>query len=183
MEVYKIKPDVNQFQSFLPVDDAIWKTDVLKFDGNSKLQTWQPPPVYVLYPKKALGNFFRISAGAFAFDSAADEMIRGVCEMAGELLPLPYKGETYFVLNVLECIDCLDGDSSKWTLTAGGDRIGVAKYMFYKNRFSESSIFKIPETARGELLTVSGRDEDVEFKSIVERAGLKGILFEKVWQS
>lgn len=39
-----------------------------------------------------------------------------------------------------------------------------------------------PETAKGEVLTVSGlKDPEDEFKSIVEHNGLEGILFEELW--
>jgi hypothetical protein len=33
-------------------------------------------------------------------------------EMAGELLPLPYRGEEYTIVNVTECINCLDHEAT-----------------------------------------------------------------------
>jgi hypothetical protein len=62
------------------------------------------------------------------------------------------------------------------------ERLGIEEHQFHAIRFSESTVFKIPETAMAEILTVSGlKDPEDEFESVVEDEGLEGILFEKVW--
>ncbi len=103
--------------------------------------------------------------------------------MAGELLPLPHRGDLFHLVNVLECVNCLDEQNTKWVLgRTTNARIRVEEYRFHANRLSESTLFKVPETALGEVLTVSGlKDPEDEFKSVVEREGLEGINFEEVW--
>jgi hypothetical protein len=97
--------------------------------------------------------------------------------MAGQLFPLPHNGTTYQLLNVTECINCLDTKKSKFYEDGAPQ-----KYVFHPNRFSESSIFKIPETAKGEVLLVEGaRDPEEEFRALVEKHKLQGVLFEELW--
>ena len=109
-------------------------------------------------------------------------MLRGFLEMSGELLPLPYKGEEYTLLNVTECIDCLDQDKCEWLLNKDtGERIYPLKYVFRPGWFTESPLFKIPETCKGEVLLIEGmRDADREFRAVVKRNGLKGMLFDEL---
>jgi len=48
----------------------------------------------------------------------------------------------------------------------------------------ESSIFKIPQTARADILCYEGLKDPVdEFKPTVEKRGLTGIKFRELWQS
>jgi hypothetical protein len=103
--------------------------------------------------------------------------------MAGELLPLPHQSVLFQLINVLECVNCLDQQNTQWVFgKTTNARIRIKEYHFDARRFSESTLFKIPETAMGEVLTVTGlKDPDDEFKSVVEREGLKGILFEELW--
>ncbi len=103
--------------------------------------------------------------------------------MAGQLLPLPYKGQTYTILNVLECVDALDQDRTQWIYgETTGAKIKIEQYHFYSNRLGESVLFKIPETSRAEVLLVEGlRDAEEEFRFIVAQNNLKGLIFEEVW--
>lgn len=183
MKVFRIRLNSNDFQSFLPVNTNIWETDVLTMNCRSKLTDWNPPTVYVPNPQLKPGNFLELASGAFVVDSIASEALRTILEIAGELLPLPHDEDLFHLLNVLECVNCLDQQRTKWVLgKTTNARIRIAEYHFDANRFSESTVFKIPETASGEILTVSGlKDPADEFKSVVECEGLGGILFEEVW--
>ena len=104
--------------------------------------------------------------------------------MAGELLHLPYMGRLFTLLNILECPDCLDGETSEWVYgRSSGKPIRIAHYSFHKNRFSESTIFKIPQFVRGSVFAVEGiKDPEDEFKHVVDAAGLSGLCFKKVWE-
>jgi hypothetical protein len=183
MKVFRIRLNSNDFQSLLPVDSKVWETDVLKMDCKPKLPAWKPPAVYIGNPKLKQGSFLHLCSGAFVVDSSACEALRTILEMAGELLPLPHQGALFHLMNVLECVNCLDEQNTKWVLgKTTNARIRIKEYHFEASRFSESTLFKIPETAMGEVLTVSGlKDPEDEFKSVVEREGLKGIIFEEVW--
>ena len=84
-------------------------------------------------------------------------------------------------MNVLDCVNCLDEQNTKWVYgKTTHSRIRIKEYHFDASRFSESSLFKIPEKV--EIFTTSGlKDPEDEFKGIVEAEGLQGILFEEVW--
>jgi hypothetical protein len=69
-------------------------------------------------------------------------------ELAGELLPLSHKGKKYYLMNVLECANCLDERSTQWK----SDKetrvpIRILKYEFRSDRFPESTFFKIVASA------------------------------------
>jgi hypothetical protein len=104
-------------------------------------------------------------------------------ESAGELLPLPYRDSLFYLVNVVECLDCLDEQRTNWILgETTGARIRIEHYHFDPSCLSTSTLFKIPQTAKAEVLTVTGvKDPSLEFKTIVERQGLMGLNFEKLW--
>ncbi len=183
MQVFRVRLNSNIFQSLLPDDPNVWETDLLKMDCEPKLSLWRPPAVHIVNPKRKRGSFFHLCSGAFAVDLSKNGDLLAVLEMAGELLPLPFRGELFHLINILECVNCLDEQKTEWVLgKTTKARIRISEYQFHASRFSESSLFKIPETALGEVLTVSGmKDPEDEFKSIVEREELEGILFEELW--
>lgn len=185
MKVFRVRLDSNHFQSLLPVDPEVWRADLLKMDCKPKLPTWKPPACYVTNPKLKRGSFFHFASGSFVVDSQACKSLRTILEIAGELLPLPHGSDAFYLANVLECVNCLDEQNTKWVLgKTTNARIRIKEYHFHPGRFSESTLFKIPETALAEVLTVTGtKDPEDEFKSTVERQGLQGILFEEVWSS
>jgi hypothetical protein len=183
MKVYTLRFDSNNYQRFLPEEEGIWKTGRLKLNCTRKLQEWVPPQIYVPNPTLKKGNFSHLCSGAFVTDSAATEELRDLLEMAGELLPLHYKNEDYALLNVTECMDCLDHDRTEWELgKTTGAKIRIIRHVFRPNRLPESSIFKIPERL-ATIYVAEGRfDPEDEFKSRVEKSQLQGLLFEEVWR-
>ena len=183
MEVFRIRLNSNRFQTFLPVEQSIWNTDALKMDCKSKVAYWNAPEIYVPNPRHEQGDFFHLCSGAFVVSSVAAERLRDLLEMAGELLPLQYEGVPFFLLNVLECANCLDPQNTEWVIgKTTGAKIRIARYRFDKRRLTESTLFKIPETGVSEMLCVAGvKDREDEFKARVESGGLRGLLFEKLW--
>jgi len=53
-----------------------------------------------------------------------------------------------------------------------------------ERRRATSTIFKIPQTCRAEILVTEGmKDPEDEFKYVVEKSKFGGLLFEKLWDS
>lgn len=182
MRVYRINLDVNHYQYFLPENAEDWKR--LEMDCTSKMDIWEPPPVFILQPTHIPGNFYQFGTGFLIMDTRAVEALESFLVMAGELLPLPYNGQEFTVLNVLECINCLDREATQWFVNeATGEKYRPKKYVFHPDRFIGSALFKIPETRRAEILVVEGREDcpDEEFRYAVEQASLSGLLFEELW--
>ena len=181
IRVFRITTDVDRFQYFLTENRG--DEELLEMDGTPGAEKWSPPPVFIYMPKHEPGDFFNFGGGILISSPMATEALRYHLQMAGELLPLPYAGETYTLLNVTECIECLDQERTKWQIgRTTGKRVGIRRYSFYPDRFSESDIFKIPHTSKAEILYVEGlKDQEDSFRYAVEAAGLRGLRFEEVW--
>jgi len=183
MKVYKVECDVNRFQSFVAEDGNVWATGALTFDGSPKADTWRQVKMRILEPNLIAGDFIRVASGAFAVRDRAVEVIRTVAERSGELLPLDYRGERFWVINSVGAFDLLDHDAVEWVYgKSTGKPIGVKKYAFSPSIMVERPLFKLPHSARGFIFTTEGlmAPED-EFKGVVEAAGLTGLLFKEVW--
>lgn len=180
MKVYRIDSDVNHYQYFLPEQES----DAFKLflDCESMAGSWIPHKVFIYKPKHKVGDLYNFSTGTLIFSPSATEKLQTFLEMAGELLPLPYKDKVYTVLNVTECINCLDTENSEWLVSQKtGEQFGtITKYIFHPNRFSESCIFKIPETSIVETLIVDWEDGE-GFIDALKEHDIKGYLLTLLW--
>ena len=192
MKVFKVNPDFT-FQSFYPwdpngpMDPEILKSDSLKMDCTRKMPTWNPLPIVVYKPRLKRGNFFYSWSGHFLVDAKVREILHSILSKTCELLPfLPYEGEMFYLINVLNCLDCLDKQKTIWrTSPRTGDMISlgsIKEYNFDPARFAGPTLFKIPEQKTNTFLTFTGvGDPESEFKTLVEREGLTGLKFEELW--
>jgi hypothetical protein len=167
----------------MPKDESEF-LDKLSFNCKSKSQGWQPSDMYIFNPKKEKGNFYSLGGiGALAFDETVLDIMQTVFEMAGEILPIKIDNEIVYILNVLECVNALDETNVKWQIYPNGSRGRILSYSFYNNRLTESSVFKIPETSKGDILAYSGvNDPEDEFYSLYMKHNLKGLLFEEIYE-
>jgi hypothetical protein len=181
IRVYRIRSDVNHYQYFLPENDE--ELPKLRMDCVPRAENWSPPPVFVYEPLHKKGDFYNFNSSSLITSPKATQALYPYLEIAGELLSLPYKDEVYTLLNVTECINCLDQQRTEWVKGKDkGDNLFIKSYAFYPDRFSESDIFKIPETCLSEILVVEGlKDQKDEFRYVVESAGLQGLIFEEIW--
>jgi hypothetical protein len=183
MKIYRVRPDVNDYQYFLLEDDSLALSEMLTFDGTPVADKWTAPAVYILEPKLRSGNFPDLfSRAVIVVDEIALETLRGLLEMSGELLPLPHGDKLYHVVNVTGCFNVLDINRTRWRYEKG--RPPIDHYVFHRKRLTETPLFKIPETCKSEILTCEGlNDPEHEFKGQVERLGLKGLIFDELWSS
>ncbi len=179
MKVYRLQNDVNHYRYFLTAEDSDPMSLITYC--SPLLETWIPPDVFVYEPLHKPGAMYDFSSGSPIFSPEATEVLRTFLEMAGELLPLPYEGEIFTLLNVTECINCLDQKRSEWRYSPSGERVGgPSRYMFHRTRFSESLIFKIPETHRAEVLVLD-REDGEGLVDAIQEDGLEGIDLELLW--
>lgn len=182
MKIYKVTSDVNEYQWIMPKDEADLFS-YLSFDCVSKEQKWEAREMYIFNPKKKKGNFFSLGGiGALVFDKTALDAMLTLFEMAGEILPLRLDNEILYALNILECTNALDQEHTKWSYYNNGARGRILNYAFHKNRLTESSIFKIPETSKAEILTYAGiKDANDEFYHLYTKHNLQGLVFEEIY--
>ena len=183
MKVHRLKLAVNEYQSFLPKDSNVWQSEKLLMDGKSKKDMWSNIEFYILQTNLKKGNFFGGIPGAIVIDEAARHELAFFWEASGELLPLSYIGEKYYLFNSLNSYDLLDNEKTGWVYgQTTNKKIRISKYEFYSERFTETPLFKIPETIKTEILTVEGlKDSSDEFIHQVKISKLKGLFFEEIW--
>ena len=79
---------------------------------------------------------------------------------------------TYFAINVLNVINCLDRSKAVLDIDEKYNKIkNISKYAFHKNKIEHERIFKILEKIFSEIFVT-----DI-FKDKVEQAGLTGFRF------
>lgn len=178
-KVYRVRNDVNNYQYFMTAKSS--ERELLHTLYKPMLQTWNPPEVFVYQPLKPKGVFRQFSSDTLILPPDATEALRFHLEMAGELLPLPFQGETYTMLNILECINCLDNERSEFSYI-DGMRAHLLRHRFHKDRFSESTLFKIPESYVYEVLAVEF-DPDEGFVADLRRHEYQGYKLKLLWDS
>jgi len=94
LNVFQMRVDVDRFQYFLT--DPITDYRRLYMDGSPVGDQWVPPKVYVQYPKKPVGDFYNANYSVFIASAHATETLYKHFKWAGELLPLPYKEQTFY---------------------------------------------------------------------------------------
>jgi len=177
-------PQFNDFQYLLLANSGLTRSEQFRFDC-TPISNWQAPAVFSYKPKLRAGDFwgFEMLRATWATTPQATDKLREFLLMAGQPLPLPFEGKEFSVLNVTECINCLDTTKTDWIHEKStGKPVRIAKYAFHSDRMSESSIFKIPETAKSEILCYEGlKDSADEFKGFVEANRMTGLRFEEIW--
>ena len=93
-----------------------------------------------------------------------------------EVLPYLHSKDTYFAINVLNVINCLDRSKAVLDIDEKYNKIkNISKYAFHKNKIEHERIFKILEKIFSEIFVT-----DI-FKDKVEQAGLTGFRFAEIW--
>ena len=191
---YRVETDVDTFQSFMFEDVKLLDVDSGRyyFDGRPKERwvpprRWKPPKVFSYTPLLPEPDFWGFGAGAagavFAVGPPvlAHAAVREYLESVGELLPLPYDGREFAVVNITTCIAALDEDSSEWYYHEDGSRYRVRTPAFRLDRLGPS-LFKMPETGGLDIYCwEDAQDAENQFKGTVERSGLTGLVFTKMY--
>ena len=184
MRVFRAEAHVNRYQYLLPSDSDA--AGVYDFDCTSKAD-WIPPSVFSYEPLLREGDIwgYGMISSTWAVAPRAFEILKWLLSDAGEVLPLPFSNRRFALLNVTQCVNCLDQENTEWEFGETTHQpIRIERYAFHEERMPESSIFKIPETRRGEILCYEGlKDPDDEFKTFVERHDITGVTFTELWSS
>lgn len=187
MKVYRVNINPDEYQTLLPAtSNAEIILDAQIMGGVPKLNNWVPVEHYIINPLAKKGNFYSLSTGgAFACDKIAADRLRYYWEIAGELLPVFLQnGTPLFIINITECLNCLDQENSVFDYYKDGTKGRILKHAFHESRLSESSIFKIPETVKTQVLTYTGvKAPHDEFYTAYMESGLKGLTFELLYSN
>jgi hypothetical protein len=178
---YRYDPDANSFAgvAFSMIDDD--KITNVHSDDAPILQVWQTlrcevfddnPPVDGDFP--SVSNYRRVPM----ISQRAWQAIRSLVGYCCEALPVDHpSGRPYFILHVMETIDCLDTEASEVSRSEIGDkRINrIYRYAFKDSLLNgKKHIFKLPLMCGGELII------DDHFRRAVEKNGLCGLRFREL---
>lgn len=187
MKIYNIEADSDKYQTILPVLDSNEIYEILDFKGLPKEETWAPIEFYIDNPLAKQSDFYSlINSAAFACNKKAIYKLGRFWDLSAELLPIFLEDRTeLFIVNIIDCINALNPKDTEYAYYEDGTRSNrILKYAFHKNRFHESSIFKIPETANTQILTYAGlKSPEDEFFSAYNESGLTGLIFSPLFES
>jgi hypothetical protein len=184
MKIFRVKPNTTEYQRFIPTDETIWARDTLNMDCQSKISDWPEVEVYVFNPKKKRADISYMGPGGFLINERAFEALRSPLEMTTEVLPIRHEDEILYLVNVLECVNCLDRKATTFAQDDKGTPIYFSPkiYVFFPTRLPECSLMKIPETSRSQVLCISDMvDPEDDFIEIVKSEKLSGVEFVELW--
>lgn len=146
--------------------------DILR-RGQPVFEPLTPPEVFSRRPKLPRPDFWYFqNYSALAMPPVTVEKARRFLEEAGELLPLPYKSDTFSVLNVLRCVEYEifpEKTPGRLLLEQASGTIPLGLFRAIDRTYLYAS------EAVG--------NPDTEFKAFVERENMTGLRFHEVWNS
>lgn len=150
------------------------------FDGSPRAEHWRPVLVRRVradeHHEFKPSDFPWLGTDALVMRKKAVDALRGMLETSGEVLPLATEdGTELFVLNITRVLDAVDEQHSQILRFPGSDRIMRIKSIVFREPIVRGvDIFRLPHRASSTY--VSDR-----FVEAVQAAGLKGLLFNRVW--
>ena len=116
---------------------------------------------------------FVYMGGLLVADEEAWKLLRSDIGREAEGLPILVNGASFYIFNVLNIVDCLDMEQSKFFRTPYDTGIGeILHAVYHEEKLAEHFLFTIPQKPK-EVLATSA------FKELVERHKLKNITFQE----
>ncbi len=143
--------------------------------GKPLARSWRPPRVGVDEHAGRWPDFPSLLLSIPVFSARAWETLRPLVGASVEALPLDCPaGPSYFAINVLDHVEALDHDRSEVERFDDGRVMAVDFYAFKPGLLRGKHVFKLPETARIEVLVSN------DFKELVEKHCLTGLIFKEL---
>jgi hypothetical protein len=177
MDLYLYRPDANRFAGvgFSKADDG--QIVDVHYTDTPLTNKWIVPVAHGFEDNPptqgdfaSLSNFWRIPVMSQRAWDALLPLIGESCEA----LPIVHPtGDPYFIIHVMETVDCLDTSNAQVTRNAVTGRVSrIFRYAFNHNFPAGKHIFKLPIESGAELIV------DDDFRRAVESSGLMGLKFE-----
>lgn len=180
MKIWELRHDSNSYVVFFPVNKEMWTLDYIhSFQGNSKLKEWTKLSVTSDRDEKSLPltdflGFLHIPFLVFS-DQCVKKLYSLIQEDA-ELLPLEFENSTYYGINVMSILDCVDLTNSSFKRYKSTGRImRFNNLSFRKNMLINHRLFRLTE---GPIIYYVSD----EFKNTVVSNGLTGFAFKLIWE-
>lgn len=175
MKVWILDCDVNNYNS-LKFKNGFDLDLIHSFQGESKKDTWRSPK-FERMNNRPFSNSPGLSSHIPVMDEEAVNVLNRMIEENAELLPLDCPCGTFFAVNVVRVLDCLDLNKSEFKSFSDGRIMRMIKYSFFEEKINEINLFKVKGL---ELKRPFVSDR---FKKAVEDNHLKGFVFTLAWDS
>lgn len=190
MKIYRLSTNVSGYQYFrtrATTDDM--RLRQIADDCRPQGKDWLPPTVFVYEPKLKAGDFYGIHVGGLLVVSRwAAEVLKDFFSENTELLPIYHEEKTFWLVNVIRCLNCLDREQTQWKHAKQFEdrliRVGIEKPAFYPGLLPElGGLFKIPETCSTQILVLvrPDRPRSDDFVYTAKKNKLEGLTFEEIW--
>ena len=176
MKIWILDCDVDSYENLT------WKKEVdinyiQSFDGTKKKADWIPAKIKRMYDRE-FSNTPGLSPHIPVFDEKAVDVLGDLIAGNAEILPLDCHEGTFYAINVINVMDCIDYEKSIYKTFSDGKRImRFTKYVFDKRKVEGVNIFKVKDQ------TLKRPFVSEEFRKRVVDSKLKGFKFELAWDS
>lgn len=173
MTIYEYVPDSDRFSSI----ERHWsRVSVFNrlYEHRPLLGEWPRVEVQLDRAAPRDGDFPSLMLAAPVFSEHALDILRPLLGARTEVLPLICGSRSFYLINVLDVINCLDHSRAVVDYDEDGSSHHVVSYAFHEDSLSGRHVFKVPESQDLDVL-VSER-----FKETVEQNKLKGLIFKPV---
>ena len=179
MKVWRLKADANNVAWLRSVPMRTHE-ECLAFDGRPLLSGWKKLPlVQIDEEHKALPLADAVCSDAcFLISEKAKQIVAEVVSDEVEFLPYDFCGITYYLINPMTVLPCLNRAESKLLLSSSdNDRILIVKeFCLLESAIEEHQMFRMQGCPlKGPFVT----DAVVE---AIRNAKLTGFAFELVWE-
>lgn len=180
MNIYHPYPNSDQYNRFYPLNLVEGADKLSRFLNTGKYQNieeksnWHPLPVEIQSLNTKRGDFLGIVAHHITCNSRALEILKSLIGNSVKPFPFEYNGDAYFLLKVINIIDCLDYTRADVLRSQEGRVLGINKYAFKEESIENKHFFALTEIKFDILVSQT-------FKDYVEQNELEGLLFEQVY--
>lgn len=178
MRIWELTHCEMNYAVFTPEEK--WSIDYIQsFNGSRKSENWIPLFLVLDQPESEhpLNDFPGFQYTSFIiFSSKATGILMPLIQKDAELLPLKFRNDEYYGINVTSVLSCIDYDKSIYKCFKSSGRImKFYSVAFLKNGVKGHHIFRLTEGPR--IYYVSD-----DFKNMVEKNGLTGFAFKLIWE-
>jgi hypothetical protein len=176
MKIWRLWGDYNRYANFTSEPDFSLD-EVRMFDGRPMASEWKVRKLNSMDANiLPVGDVLGFGSRFLVNDTIRQIFTNlGITEI--EYLRMDYKGTAYYLMNVLETLDCLDREKSDalYSPTTKDRILFVKRYCFYEDRIGDKMIFRLKD----EPLRMAFVNETVV--SALKKAGIKGFCYELVY--
>jgi hypothetical protein len=190
MRVYRLQIAYNKagnwlYQQIWPADlDHVDWFDVWSFRCAARSSVWPRGGalVEVLNPSAPAGNFPFLYQGAIGMDRTTRDRLAPILPETAEYLDVETAtGQSYQLLNILDCTDSIDEERSEWSSLPTRARVYIKRFAFRPERLPATSLFKASAAPADLFVSTGVVPSHLDFKTQYEALGLRGLHFERVW--